>query len=119
MSPDGALIASWQHLNPNNTKSVAIIPFEGGNPIKMLEIPSGSSTGVIRWTPDGQAIAYIDTRDAVSNIWSQPLDGRPARPLTEFKSDQIFRFEWSKDGKWLAIARGTVSEDVVLMHAYK
>jgi hypothetical protein len=35
--------------------------------------------------------------------------------LTNFTSDQIFGFGWSTDGKRLAIARGTVTNDVVLV----
>jgi hypothetical protein len=33
---------------------------------------------------------YIDTINGVSNIWLLPLDGRPPKKLTDFKTDQIF-----------------------------
>jgi hypothetical protein len=35
--------------------------------------------------------------------------------LTDFIGDKIFNFAWSRDGKWLALARGRVAEDVVLI----
>jgi uncharacterized protein with WD repeat len=35
--------------------------------------------------------------------------------MTNFTSDQIFSFGWSPDGKRLAIARGTVTNDVLLV----
>ena len=54
------------------------------------------------------------TKNGVSNLWVQPRDGRPARPLTDFKSDLIFDFAWSPDGD-LALSRGTVTSDVVLI----
>ena len=62
---------------------------------------------------------YIDTRGGVSNIWMQPLDGGPPRQVTDFKSDRIFGFEWSRDGKQLALARGTESSDVVLISGFR
>ena len=54
-----------------------------------------------------------------SNIWKQPLDGGPATQLTDFKTDRIFWFDWSRDGKQLALVRGTVSSDVVLISDIK
>jgi hypothetical protein len=35
--------------------------------------------------------------------------------ITNFTSDQIFSFGWSTGGKRLAIARGAVTNDVVLV----
>jgi eukaryotic-like serine/threonine-protein kinase len=113
ISPDGKLIAF------RTSGGVTVIPFDGGQPIKTFDIPQVEGAGMIRWAPDGHAIAYIDTREGISNIWAQPFDGGAPKPLTDVKSDRIFGFEWSRDGKWLAIARGTVNEDVVLIHSTK
>jgi Tol biopolymer transport system component len=71
------------------------------------------------WTPDGRALLYLLTRNGITNIWSQPIDGGPTKQLTDFKSDLIFRFDWSRDGKWLVVARGNVSSDVVLISDLK
>ena len=49
------------------------------------------------------------------NLWSQPLDGGPPKQVTDFKSDEIFSFAWSRDGKQLALARGVETGDVVLI----
>ena len=49
------------------------------------------------------------------NLWNQPIDGGAPKPVTNFTSEQIFSFAWSADGKRLAIARGTVTNDVVLV----
>lgn len=68
-----------------------------------------------QWAGDGQALLYSLTRNGVTNIWSQPLAGGPPKQVTEFQSDQIFRFAWSRDGKQLVLARGTVVSDVVLI----
>jgi len=49
----------------------------------------------------------------------QPIDGGPPRMLTDFKSDGIFWFDFSRDGKQLAVARGTQTSDVVLFSDFK
>ncbi len=65
------------------------------------------------------ALNYIDTINGVSNIWSLPLDGGPPKQLTNFKTDQIFWFDFSRDGKQLALSRGTQTSDVILIRDFK
>jgi len=60
-------------------------------------------------------LLYINERDGVSNIWSQPIDGSPPRQLTAFDSNVIYSFDLSRDGKQLAIARGNENSDVILI----
>jgi Tol biopolymer transport system component len=67
----------------------------------------------VRWTSDGKSLAYIDTRNGVSNIWLQPVDGGSAKQLTNFNAEQIFYFDWSQGGKNFAITRGTITSDVI------
>ncbi|MCM3874029.1 MAG: hypothetical protein ND895_25355, partial [Pyrinomonadaceae bacterium] len=69
----------------------------------------------IRWTSDGRGLTYINTQGGVSNIWRQPLNGGEPVQLTNFTTGRIFNFDWSRDGKWLALARGSVTSDVVLI----
>lgn len=69
----------------------------------------------IRWTPSGDALTFVRTKDGVSNLWSQPVDGRPARQITNFTSGLIWRHAWSRDGKYLALARGNLSIDAVML----
>ena len=48
------------------------------------------------------AYLRVVTRGGVSNIWAQPIDGSAPKQLTHFKTDRIFSFDWSGDGKQLA-----------------
>ena len=71
---------------------------------------------VFRWTPDGRAILYVDEKGGVGNIWSQPVDGGKPVQVTDFKTDVIFTFDLSRDGKWLVLSRGSgFTGDVVMM----
>jgi len=118
ISPDGKLIACSYQDDCSVTK-IALIPFEGGEPSKLFDLPPGVQTPNLRWLPDGRGLTYIVNRGGISNIWIQPLDGSPAKQLTDFKSDRIFSFDWSPDGKWLALSRGPEQRDVVLMSDLK
>ena len=121
ISPNGKLIACHYRDDPNTGPRLAIIPSEGGQPIKLFDTRTPIMLRPVRalqWTPDGQAIAYLKTTEGVSNIWIQPLNGNPAKPLTNFKSDSMFSFSWSRDGK-LVYARGPVTSDVVLIRNTK
>jgi Tol biopolymer transport system component len=57
--------------------------------------------------PTDEGLAY--------NLWDQPLDGGPPRQITDFKEGDIFAFAWSRDGKRLAIVRGSRSNDIVMI----
>ena len=98
----------------------AISPIEGGLPAKVFDLPQPLGLQqAVSWTPDGRALTYVDTRNGVYNIWAQPLDGRPPKQMTDFTTDQIFAYAWSRDGKRLACARGNQISDVVLINAIR
>jgi eukaryotic-like serine/threonine-protein kinase len=113
VSPDGKWLAAGYHEQPTAAK-VAIMPFDGGVPVKILDIPMGIGTQDFQWTPDGRALIYIVTQDEVSNLWQQPVEGGEPKQLTDFKTDLIFSFDYSRDGKQLVLSRGVYSRNVVL-----
>jgi serine/threonine protein kinase/Tol biopolymer transport system component len=116
VSPDSKLIA---HCIDKPLR-IAITPFEGGAPLKAFDVPPTLlSIDGVRWTPDGRAVAFIGTQDGVSKIWAQPLDGGAPKQLVDFKSELIFWFGWSRDGKQLALSRGTLTSDVVLISNFR
>lgn len=136
VSPDGQSIACIYETESGALQmKIAIIPTGGGPPAIILENPTergivsgGPPTGLlelaersslVKWTPDGRAIAYIVTDKEVSNIWAQPLDGGPSKQLTNFQSERIFNFAWSRDGRQLALSRGVANRDVVLITGFK
>jgi serine/threonine protein kinase/Tol biopolymer transport system component len=119
ISPDGKTIACVYRRDPHAPFKLALIAASGGQPVKEFDISSDapylSTQWQLRFSPDGRALDYIVNRGGVSNIWRQPLDGTQPKPITDFKSDLIFAFDWSRDGKQLALSRGTVTRDAVLV----
>ena len=60
--------------------------------------------------------AIYPVRDGqTDNLWLQHLDGSPGKQLTDFKSELIRDFDYSFDGKHLAVIRGHRESDVVLI----
>jgi serine/threonine protein kinase/Tol biopolymer transport system component len=115
ISPDGKQVAAlYQDEKANPVQGVMIFPFTGGEPTKRLNIMLDAVNGfALHWSPDGHALLRLD--ENLSNIWSQPVDGGSPTQVTNFQGDPIFNFAWSHDAKWLALARGRVTNDVVLI----
>jgi eukaryotic-like serine/threonine-protein kinase len=124
ISPDGKSIACvYREEQPNSPLKIAIFPSEGGQPTRTFDAPISaeaiSRMPLPRWTSDGRALTYIVTGGDVANIWIQSISGEAPRQLTNFKTDQIFSFDWSRDGKQLIVARGMLTSDVVLISNYR
>jgi hypothetical protein len=111
VSPDGKLIACG-YLDPkmNPQAGVAILPFQGGEVIKTFRIAP-----LVRWSPDGRALTSANR----GKLWSQPISGGTPKELIDLGSDEIMWFDWSKDGKRLAVARGHQSTDIVMISNFR
>lgn len=120
ISPDGKLIACRYRERPDAPDQLALFPFAGGEPIKVFAVPPTiDEYSRVLWTPDGKGLAYVNKQGNASNLWVQPLDGSSPQQLTKFKSDQVLKFAWSRDGHQLALSRGMVISDVVLLSELK
>jgi Tol biopolymer transport system component len=104
----------------NMLRRVAIISPDGGAPLKTFALPPTANNFKMRFTPEGRALVFLDSRGAGANIWTLALDGNgESKPLTDFKTERIFDFAWSADGKQLAVIRGTEISDAVLISEEK
>jgi len=119
ISPDGKLTAYIPPGGQGKGKRIAVSPSGGGDPVRVFDLPPSAVPRRMRWSPDGRALTYVVNRGGVSNIWSQPIEGGPPRQLTDFEAEMIHAFAWSRDGKQLALARGTMTRDVVLIKDFR
>lgn len=118
LSPDGKFVA-FHYLDSSFERSqwgIGIISLEDGNRVKRFNFPSTVTERLVKWTPDGKAIAFLNSPGGIPNIWLQPLDGGEPKPITDFPSDKIIAFNWNSDGTNLAVIRGVESSDVLLLN---
>jgi len=116
LSHDGKKIACFwgDNTNPDHL-SIAILPFEGGKPSQIFDLPRDiSEYSRLRWTLGDDALNYIVDSDGISNIYRLPLQGNSPFKITDFREKLMFYFDWSHDGD-LACSRGEVVNDVVLL----
>jgi eukaryotic-like serine/threonine-protein kinase len=118
ISPDGRLIACNYWDEANALWKIALISSDSGQIVKIFDVP-GSGFRAINWMVDGRAFAYTEERNGVTDIWRQPLKGGGPEQVTKFNEGHVYSFAWSRDGRQLAIARGSKSSDVVLITAFR
>jgi serine/threonine protein kinase/Tol biopolymer transport system component len=118
ISPDGKQFACMYIENQNSPATLAVFSLEGGQPVKQLPLAGQLGTN-LSWTVDGNAIVYVLTSGGVSNLWAQPVNGAARKQLTNFISDRIFWFNFSRDGRQVALSRGAQIGDVVLISGFK
>ncbi len=112
LSPDSKLFVCFT-LDENDVWFLTIVTLDKGEIIKNLPLPETVVSRYMRWTPDGRNLAYVDTKNQVSNIILQPVNGDKPNQITNFTAEEIFYFDWSRDGKQFAISRGTTINNVI------
>lgn len=119
LSPDGQLLAylHWPVANLAEPTTLLAVPFPDvrAAPRLRTHLDPYPDWKQLDWTPDSRALAWI----VGSNLWIHPLGGNRARQLTQFKGEELFRFAWSRDGTRLALARGVVNTDAILLTNFR
>ncbi len=120
ISPDGKWLAcSYRNESTGEPSKIVVLPATGGTPTHTYSIPT-TPWRLVRWLPDSKGLVYVETNNDISNLWSQPLDPTAApKQITDFRSGRIFAFDWSRDGKQLALARGLETREIVLISNLK
>lgn len=117
ISPDGrtAAIATVNHAG-NHEIMLALVATDTGT-VQQRKFERDPMTMALRFTPDGKAVVYPIHENGVDNLWRQPLDGSPGRAITSFTSENILDFHWSFDGSKVAMVRGHIESNVVLLRS--
>jgi len=122
ISPDGKLAAFVTSLINEPKEKIALLSLDSTQPARFLEFERprvefafSYSIGTILFGADGKGIVYQVRNGDTDNLWLQHLDGSAGKLLTDFKSEFIRDFDYSFDGKQLAIIRGHREADVVLI----
>jgi len=114
IAPDGKTLVLGTYDFKAQRPSISLVSVDSGQILQTLQYDS-RHVGQLRFSPDGKGIVYPIHEKGVDNLWLQPLDGRAGHQLTNFPSLKIYSYEWSHDGKSLAMVRGESPSDLVLI----
>jgi serine/threonine protein kinase len=117
ISPDGSSLVCQIRESYDGRWRVAILTLSNGAIRKDFpDLPVGAGT-MVRWSPDGRSLDFVDTQNGSSGLWRQPIDGGPMRQLTHLaKGQNMYSFLWNRNGTKLAYLEGRADSDVVLFH---
>jgi Tol biopolymer transport system component len=120
VSPDGKSIAYIYWEESKRAYAMETQSIETGA-VKTFTLPEtavqkySEAQFVLRWTADGKNLSFINDENGFANVWLLPLNGDKPRRITNFNDNFIFSFAWSNDGKTLAVSRGTLTSDAILL----
>jgi Tol biopolymer transport system component len=115
ISPVGDRIAVAEYDERANRGRVVIRPIEAaGEPI-VLDF---SPMLVFTWSHDGKSFFYRErsgSGDSASTVWNIDLATKRVRPYLSTKPDSVHHLSFSPDGKRVAVVRGKLITDAVLL----
>ncbi len=117
VSPDGKWVVCTYYDAPNKPTRLAVVPIDGGPPAKLYDVETSFRANTV-WLPDNRGIAYLDNRTGIANVWLQPTGGGKPVQLTDFKSNGVVSYDWSRDNR-LVTTRSVESTGIVLIRNFE
>jgi serine/threonine protein kinase/Tol biopolymer transport system component len=115
LSPDGKHIAFSAYDIDTFTRELRIAAVAGETIGAVEHVFPYNLIDSFAWATDGQSLTILTSRDGVPNLQRMPLDGSTPVPITQFNAGRVFPWTWSRDGKYLYLSRGIVSNDLLLI----
>ncbi len=113
-SPDGRRIAFVSSLGREDS-SLYLLDSDGSNPVRVLTEPNMIYS--VRWSPDGNMLAFSAGRDNSIEIYTIKTDGSDHTRLTTNQSPD-FNPVWSPDGRRIAFSSWRYdTPDIYIMNA--
>lgn len=69
----------------------------------------------IIWDRDARGFTLAATSDGTSELFRVAIDSGGPKKISNFRHDQIYTLDWSLDGNKLAVVRGRIFLDMVLL----
>jgi dipeptidyl aminopeptidase/acylaminoacyl peptidase len=101
LSPDGHWVVytvATPDFDANHlVKNIWIVSVSGGEPHQMTQ---GGSDERARWSPDGERLAFLSSRDGTAQVYEESLSGGDPVKITSLSGGADNEL-WSPDGKWI------------------
>jgi TolB protein len=109
VSPDGKWLA-YHHISAD--LRIGILPADGAAEPKLFDL--AARRPITQWAPDGASFDYAAGIFTSSSLWRHPVGSGEPQKLCDFP-DRVFNFAWSRDRKYLAVSRGKIHGDALLI----
>lgn len=114
VSGDGRRLLGMSWDEKERRSVISVMPSEGAPPQVIPGLPPAATV----WAPDDRSVTLIGPRDGLTHIFQfTPGDAAPTILAKFDRGVLLFGGAWSRDGKRVALARGTATTDVVLITA--
>lgn len=117
-SSDGQVVGVGTVLG-NLKLRIGLFHPDSHEPVSYLPDPPLNGVTQPQFSADGKFVGYALRDNGVDNVWLYPIAGGPGRQMTKFKSENIYDFHFSPDGKKIGVNRGHVDSDIVLIRDNK
>ncbi len=104
-SPDGNQLAFVWDGGDKDNLDIYVKLIDAEKPLRLTSSPGDDSNP--SWSPDGRQIAFLRSSPTERGIYVIPSLGGPERRM----ADSIEPFDWSPDGKLLAVAERSSPQD--------
>jgi Tol biopolymer transport system component len=123
LSGDGKYLAVSSVDEPSNSRTVLLVPTDGGETREVMRIPSGVPAASLldnrgdvlnlpTWFPDGNSV-LVRKRNTISHepaeLWQVPIDGQP-RKLSGTHEWNVYAFRLQPNGSKLAYVVGPTAD---------
>lgn len=115
LSPDEKRMAALMDDADSKQKVIAILEIASGKIEKTLKINPPATMRRLACSRDGKSIYYDRADGSFSELYQIQIETGEQKKITNFKSEYIRWFDWSFDGKKLAVARGRQYADTVMI----
>jgi serine/threonine protein kinase len=96
----------------------ALVPIGSEGKQRFFEVPLFGPQ-IFNWMPDGRSFLYVDSVGGIPNLWQQAVGGGEPHQLTRFDSGVILSYDVARDGKSVALSRGELASDLVLIRDFR
>jgi Tol biopolymer transport system component len=118
ISPDGkwlAYLCVSDSRKPGDEYTLRITPLSSANTARTESFHLPARRPMSQWSADSATFDYAEAGAYTSSsLWRQPIAGGEPQKLCDFP-DRVFNFAWSRDGKNLAVSRGKLQGDALMI----